>query len=307
MSVYLAKRLTGAVPTLFLLALVTFLLMHATPGGPFDAERALPAEIEARLQAQYRLDEPLPVQFGHYLWQLVQGDLGPSFQYREYSVNELIAGGLPVSALLGGAALLLALAVGLPAGAAAAVWHNRSTDRWLSALTMLGICLPAFVVGPVLILLFAVYRDWLPAGGWAGLSPAHLVLPVITLALPQIAYIARLSRGSLLEIQSSPWLRAARAHGVPGSRLLWQHALRPMLLPVVSYLGPAAAGILTGSVVVEEIFGLPGIGRYFVQGALNRDYTLVMGVVLFYGALIILFNLLVDLAYAGLDPRVRRR
>lgn len=306
MRSFVLRRLASALPTLLLLALTAFVMMRAAPGGPFDAERALPPEIEARLQAKYGLADPLHEQFLNYLGSLLRGDLGPSFQYPDYSVNELIAAGLPVSATLGGLALLAALLLGGAAGALAAFYRDTLLDRLVTGLAVSGICIPVFVVGPLLILLFAIHAGWLPAGGWNGGDPAHLLLPVVTLALPQIAHIARLMRGGLLEVLESPWMRAARARGIPAFRRLWRHAGRPALLPLLSYLGPTAAGILTGSVIVEEIFGLPGIGRYFVQGALNRDYTLVMGVVLLYGALIILFNLLVDLAYGWLDPRIRR-
>ena len=235
---------------------------------------------------------------------IAQGDFGPSFQYHDYSVTELIATGFPVSALLGGLGLVLALLVGVGAGTFAATRQNSKSDHVTMALAMTGISIPNFVVAPLLVLLFAVTLKWLPAGGWNNAHPANLVMPVIALALPQIAYIARLMRGSMLEVLRAPYIRTARAKGLSERLVIFRHALKPALLPVVSYLGPTAAAILTGSVVVEQIFGLPGIGRYFVQGALNRDYTLVLGVVVFYGALIILFNLLVDLFYAWLDPKV---
>jgi oligopeptide transport system permease protein len=300
---YTVLRLLGAVPTLFLLITLAFFLIRAAPGGPFDAEKALPPEIEANLRAAYHLDEPLVQQFARYVGNLARGDFGPSFQYRDYTVTELIATGLPVSFRLGLAAMLLAVVAGVAAGTVAAMRRNRPADHAIMALAMTGISVPNFVLAPILILVFAVYLGWLPAGGLGGV--AHMVLPVVALALPQVAWIARITRGSMTEVLSSDFIRAARAKGLSDADVVLRHALRPALIPVVSYLGPATAAVLTGSVVVEEIFGLPGIGRYFVQGALNRDYTLVMGVVVFYGVVIIVLNFLVDLAYAALDPKVR--
>lgn len=307
MTNYLFRRIGGAIPTLLLLVTVAFFMVRLAPGGPFDFERTLPPEIEANLLAQYNLDAPLWQQYLNYLGDMLRGDLGPSFQYRDYTVNELIADGLPVSMLLGGLSMLLALVLGVTAGCLAAVRRNRWQDHAVMTLAMTGISIPNFVVAPLLILLFAIYFDLLPAGGWNDASPANLVLPVLTLALPQVAYIARLTRSSLLDVLRSDFIRTARAKGLPGHVVITRHALKPALLPVVSYLGPAAAAVMTGSVVIEQIFGIPGVGRFFVQGALNRDYTLVLGVVVFYGALVVLFNLLVDLVYAWLDPRVRYR
>jgi oligopeptide transport system permease protein len=296
--------LGSAIPTLFLLITFAFFMIRVAPGGPFDSERALPDDIEANLAAQYHLDEPLIVQYGRYLWQIVRGDLGPSFHYRDWTVNDLILQGAPVSFTLGAAALALALVVGVAIGAWAALRQNRPADYSVMALAMVGISIPNFVMAPLLILLFAILLGWLPAGGWA-FSFERMVLPVVTLALPMIAYIARITRGSMIEVLHSSYIRTVRAKGMPQKEVILRHALKPALLPVISYLGPAAAAILTGSVVVERIFTIPGIGSYFVQGALNRDYTLVMGVVILYGVLIILFNFLVDLLYAWLDPRIR--
>lgn len=301
---YSLKRLASAIPTLFLLVTFAFFLIRIAPGGPFDSERALPPEIEANLAAVYHLDEPLVMQYGRYLWQIVRGDLGPSFHYRDWSVNDLIAQGLPVSATLGSIALLLALVIGVLVGAWAALRQNRPADHAAMSLAMIGTSVPNFVVAPLLILVFAIGLGWLPAGGWS-FHPSRMVLPVITLALPMIAYVARITRGSMIEVLHSSFIRTARAKGMPEKDVILRHALKPALLPVLSYLGPAAAAILTGSVVVEQIFTLPGIGSYFVQGALNRDYTLVLGVVILYGILILLFNFLVDLLYAVLDPRIR--
>ena len=302
---YALKRLLGAIPTLLILVVLAFLLIRVAPGGPFDTERSLPPEVEANLRAAYYLDDPLYAQLGRYLGNLLRGDFGPSFQYRDYSVTELIAQGFPVSLRLGGLAMLLALIVGVTAGSFAALRQNSAADHGVMAAAMTGISIPNFVMAPLLILVFAVWLGWLPAGGLGENDPGNLVLPVLTLALPQIAYVARLTRGSMIEVLRSDFIRTARAQGMPQRTIVIRHALKPTLLPVVSYLGPATAAVITGSVVIEQIFSIPGLGRFFVQGALNRDYTLVMGVVVFYGALIVSFNFLVDIVYGWLDPRVK--
>ncbi|GMU75247.1 MAG: putative dipeptide-transport integral membrane protein ABC transporter DppB [Gammaproteobacteria bacterium] len=299
------QRLLTGIPTLLVLIAAAFFLIRAAPGGPFDRERDLPPEIEANLRQAYHLDEPLVRQFGRYLGNLARGDFGPSLQYRDFSVTELIRAGFPVSLRIGALAMLLALLAGVSAGAWAALRQNAASDHLVMAAAMTGISIPNFVMAPLLVLVVAVGLGWLPAGGYGGGAWRHLVLPVITLALPQVAYLARLTRASMIEVLSSPYIRTARAQGLSPGRILLQHALRPALLPVVSYLGPAIAALITGSVVIEQIFGLPGIGRFFVTGALNRDYTLVMGVVVFYGTLILLCNFLVDLVYGLLDPRIR--
>jgi oligopeptide transport system permease protein len=297
------RRLLSAIPTLLVLLALSFALIRVAPGGPFDTEKTIPPEIQERLNATYHLDEPLWQQFGRYLGDLLQGDFGPSFQYKDYTVTELIAAGFPVSLQLGGLAMLLALLVGISIGTLAALKQNSRTDHIVMGTAMTGISIPNFVLAPLLVLLFAVTLRWLPAGGLGDWR--NLVLPVISLALPQIAYIARLTRGSMIEVLRSDFIRTARAQGLPTLEIILGHALKPALVPIVSYLGPATAGIITGSVVIEQIFGVPGLGRYFVQGALNRDYTLVMGIVVFYGVLIIVFNFIVDLAYRWLDPRVK--
>ena len=284
---------------------LAFFLIRLAPGGPFDSEKVLLPEIEANLRAAYHLDEPLYQQFARYLGNLLQGDFGPSFQYRDLTVTELIMTGFPISLRLGVGAMALAVIFGVLAGSVAALWQNSRTDYTVMAVSMTGISIPSFVMAPLLILVFAVYLGWLPAGGLGGGSLRNMVLPVVSLALPQIAYVARLTRGSLIEILRSNFIRTAKAQGLPMGKILLVHALKPALLPVVSYLGPATAAVITGSVVIEQIFGIPGLGRFFVQGALNRDYTLVMGIVVFYGTLIVVFNFLVDLAYAWLDPKVR--
>lgn len=302
---YSVYRLLGAIPTLLILIALAFFMIRVAPGGPFDSERALLPEIEANLRAVYHLDESLPQQFLRYLGGLLRGDFGPSFQYRDFTVTELIGTGFPVSLRLGGAAMLIALLFGVTAGSIAAWRQNTGLDHGVMAVSMTGISIPNFVMAPILILLFAVYLGWLPAGGLGDGSIRNMILPVISLALPQIAYVARLTRGSMIEVLRSNFIRTARAQGLSTMTIVLRHALKPALLPVVSYLGPATAAVITGSVVIEQIFGVPGLGRFFVQGALNRDYTLVMGVVVFYGTLIIVFNFLVDIAYAWLDPKVK--
>ena len=304
---YALLRLLGAIPTLLLVIILAFLMVHAAPGGPFDAERALPADVAEKIEAAYHLDEPLPKQFLRYMSGVLKGDLGPSYRYRDYSVSELIGAGFPVSLKLGLLAIGLALLLGLSAGTFAALRQGSTLDRIVMSFAMTGISIPVFVVGPVLVLLFAVKLHWLPAG-WSGASGgAKYVLPVITLALPQIAYIARLTRASMIEVLGRDFIRTARAQGLATKTIIRVHALKPAMLPVLSYMGPAIAAILTGSVVVEEVFGIPGLGQFFVRGALNRDYTLVLGIVIFYAALIIALNLIVDILYGVIDPRVRQR
>ncbi len=304
---YTLLRILGAIPTLLLVIALAFLMVRVAPGGPFDDERALPAEIEANIARAYHLDEPLPQQFLRYLSGLMRGDLGPSYRYRDYTVNELIGDAFPLSMKLGAMAMALALAIGIGAGTVAALRRDTATDRFVMALSMTGISVPVFVVAPLFVLLFAVELGWLPAGWSSGAGASRLVLPVVTLALPQIAYIARLTRASMIDVLASDFIRTARAQGLPTATIVRVHALKPAMLPVLSYLGPAIAAILTGSVVVEEIFGIPGLGQFFVRAALNRDYTLVLGIVVFYATLIVALNLVVDILYGVIDPRVRQR
>ena len=304
---YTLRRLLGAIPTLFLVVVLAFLLVHAAPGGPFDAERALPAEIEANIAAAYHLDEPLPMQFLRYVGGVVQGDFGPSYSYRDYTVSELIGRSFPVSLRLGILAMLLATVVGVSLGTVAALRRNSPLDTVVMGFAMTGISVPVFVIAPVLVLLFAVKLQWLPASWTGSESGSRLLLPVVSLALPQIAYVARLTRASLIDVLGSDFIRTARGQGLGTAAIVRYHALKPAMLPVLSYMGPAVAAVLTGSVVVEEIFGIPGLGQLFVRASLNRDYTLVLGVVIFYAALILLMNLLVDLLYGAIDPRIRRR
>jgi oligopeptide transport system permease protein len=299
-----ATRLLGLIPTLLVLITIAFFLIRVAPGGPFDGEKILPPEIRANLDAKYHLDEPLVQQYFRYLGQIITLDFGPSFQYKDWTVNELIARGFPVSMTVGGLAMLLAFVVGTLIGITAALRQNSVVDYSVMGVAMLGISIPNFVVAPLLILVLAVYTGWLPAGGWDWSIP-RMILPVITLALPVIAYIARLTRGSMIEVLHSNYIRTARAKGLPGHLVISRHALKPALLPVISFMGPATAGLITGSVVIERIYSIPGLGSYFVQGALNRDYTLVMGVVIFYGVIIILLNFIVDLLYAWMNPKIR--
>jgi len=302
---YFFTRLAGAVPTLLIIVTATFFLMRAAPGGPFDQEQTLPPEIMANLQKAYGLDQPIWTQYERYLKALMHGDFGPSFKYKDFTVTELIGQGFPVTLQLGIIAMALALSVGTLLGTFAALHHNSAADYMTMSLAVAGIAIPTFVVLPFLGLLFGVFLHWLPVAGWEPGSIRHLVLPVIALALPPLAYIARLTRASMLEVLSSHYIRTAFAKGLPLHTLILRHALRPALMPVASYLVPAVASIMTGSLVVESIAGLPGIGRYLVQGALNRDYTLVLGMVIIYSALLIGMGLLVDILYAWLDPRVR--
>ena len=302
---YFLRRLGSAVPTLFLIVTAAFFLIRAAPGGPFDQEQTLPPEILANLQSAYGLDLPVWRQYGRYLTALAHGDFGPSFKYKDFSVTELIAQGFPVTLELGTLALLLALGLGIPLGTFAALHQHSAADVAAMTTAALGIALPSFVVLPFLGLLFGVHLHWLPVAGFEPGSVRHLLLPVAALSLPPLAYVARLTRGSLLDVLRSDFIRTATAKGLPLHTVVVRHALRPALLPVASYLAPAVASIMTGSLVVESIAGLPGIGRYLVQGALNRDYTLVMGMVIIYSTLLIGMGLVVDLLYGWLDPRIR--
>jgi oligopeptide transport system permease protein len=298
------SRILEAVITLWLLATLCFFLLRSAPGGPFDNEKSAPPEVQAALDAQYRLDKPLLSQYGYWLNDVVHGDLGPSFQYSDYRVTELIANSFPVSLINGTAALALSLFIGIPLGVWAAMREGSLLDRALMFIAGLGLSIPKFVVAPILILVFAVTLKWLPAGGWNNDWQSAL-LPIIALSLPNLAYCARLTRASMLEVLSADYLRAAKGRGFSKARLLFRHSLKPALLPVVAWLSPALINVVSGSAVVEQVFGIPGIGRYFVQGALNRDYTLVLGVVLCIGAAIVLINALVDALRGWMDPRLQ--
>ncbi|GJE17105.1 ABC transporter permease subunit [Methylobacterium marchantiae] len=298
------RRLVQAIPTLFLLVTGSFFLIRLAPGGPFDLERPLPPAAMQNLARVYGLDQSLIVQYGRYIAALLRGDFGPSFSFRDLTVADLFARGLPVSMILGGLALVLALTVGIGLGAFAAFRRGGWIDRAIGLFAGLTLAVPNFVVAPLLQIVFGLTLRWLPVGSWEGGAPSHLVLPVLALALPQIGAIARLTRASLNETLNAQPVRTMRAMGLP-PWLVARHALRGALLPVTSILGPTAAALLTGSVVVETIFGLPGIGRAFVDGALNRDYTLVMGTVVLVAVFVIVLNIVADILCAFLDPRLR--
>ena len=302
---YAVRRLGSAIPTLFIIITIAFFMMRLAPGGPFDREKQLPPEIEANILKAYNLDKPVHLQYVDYLKNILKGDFGPSYKYLDFTVTDLILTGFPVSLRLGLYAILLAVFFGVTAGTIAALNQNSSFDYLVMGVAMTGIAIPNFVMAPLLALVFGVYLSWLPVAGWGDGAIKYQLLPVITLALPQIAYIARLTRGSMVEVMNSNFIRTARAKGLAEKIVVVRHALRGGLLPVVSYLGPATAAVITGSVVIESIFDVPGIGRYFVNGALNRDYPVVMGVVIFYAVLIIVLNLIVDLIYGFIDPRVK--
>lgn len=297
-------RLLQVIPVLLVLAALSFWMTRAAPGDPFSAERDIPDEIKAQLNAHYGLDQPVPVQFWRWLQKAVtEFDLGPSYVYANRTVNELIAEAFPVSLQLGGLSLLIALGLGIPAGIVAAVNRNTWLDYVPMTTSMMGICLPTFVMGPILALLFGLTLGWFPVSGWFG--PEYMVLPALTLGLYFAAYVARLTRGGMLEVLGQDYIRTARAKGVPEWKIVMKHALKGGILPVVTFLGPAFAGIISGSFVVESIFAVPGLGRHFVNSAANRDYTLVQGLVVFYGSLIIFANLLVDILQVLLNPRLR--
>ena len=297
-------RLLQALPVIFIVITATFFLVRAAPGGPFDAEKVVLPEVKRALEAQYKLDLPLHEQYFAYLGDLVQGDLGPSFKYPGRSVNEILFSGLPVTAELGFYALMIALLIGVTAGVFASLRPNTRQDYIPMSLAMIGICMPSFLLGPLLVLVFGIYLDWLPISGW-GAIPGDKVLPSITLGAAYAAYVARLSRAGMLEILSQDYIRTARAKGLSEWQVITKHALRGGLIPVVAFLGPAFAGLLAGSFVVETIFQIPGLGRFYVQAAFNRDYTMILGTTVFLSALIVVFNLISDIAAAWLNPRLR--
>ena len=303
MGRYLYKRLLQVPLVLFILVTVSFLLAHAAPGGPFDTEKRVDPEIKAKLEEKYGLNQPLPVQYLMFLKNLAKLDLGISFKNKTLTVNEIIRDRGPVSALLGISAMLLAVMLGLTAGVIAAIRQNSKWDYGSMAIAMIGLSVPTFVVGPLLALIFGMWLDWLPVAELKG--PSSLILPAFTLSLPFAARIARLTRAGMLEVVHQDYIRTAWAKGLTERVIVIRHAMRGGLLPVVSFLGPATAEILTGSLVVERVFGLPGIGREFVESALGRDYTVVMGMVILFGTLLVVFNLLVDILYGFLDPRIR--
>ena len=301
---FISYRLLQAIPVILAVITVTFFLVRVAPGGPFDSEKAVMPEVKAALEAQYRLDLPLFQQYTAYLGDLAQGEFGPSFKYPGRSVNELIGAGLPVTAELGFYALLVAVIIGGLAGVMASLKPNTPQDYLPMSAAMIGICMPSFLLGPVLVLVFGIYLDWLPVSGWGDI-PGDKILPAITLGSTYAAYIARLSRAGMLEVMSQDYIRTARAKGLPEWQVVTKHALRGGLIPVVAFLGPAFAGLLAGSFVVETIFQIPGLGRFYVQAAFNRDYTMILGTTVFLSTLIVLFNLLSDILAAWMNLRLR--
>jgi len=303
---FIIRRLLSLIPTLFLIITFSFFIMKAAPGGPFSADRNIPPEVLANINKAYHLDEPILKQYVRYLGNILKGDFGPSFRYKDYTVNQLIGNTLPNSLLLGVTSLCCALFFGLLVGFVSAVKQNSPADYASMSVAVIGISVPLFVVGPVLMYIFAVNLKWLPTSAWItgrqGLKT--LVMPALALSLPYFAYIARLSRASILEVLRSDYIRTAYAKGLSYPTVLFKHALKGAMLPVISYLGPAFAGIITGSVVIEKIFLVPGLGTFFVQSALNRDYTLIMGTVVMYSIILILMNFVVDVLYAVIDPRI---
>ncbi|ERJ93212.1 oligopeptide ABC transporter permease OppB [Treponema lecithinolyticum] len=306
MGRFIFRRILGLIPTMFLIITLSFFLIRLAPGGPFSSEKKVTPEVMQNLLKKYHMDEPLFKQYLRYMGDVLRGELGPSFKNKDYSVNELIAVSLPNSLILGVTSLALALLFGIAVGVVSALNQNSAADYTAMSAAVIGISVPLFVVGPVFMLVFAMKLQWLPTSGWitgrAGLKT--LIMPAVTLAFPYFAYIARLSRASILEILRSDYIRTARAKGLKQSAVIWRHVLKGALLPVVSYLGPAFAGIVTGSVVVEQIFLVPGLGNFFVKSALNRDYTLIMGTVIVYSFILIVMNLIVDIIYGLLDPRI---
>ena len=303
---YIAKRIAVAIPTMLMLIILSFLLMHAAPGGPFTSEKKFPAEVLANLNAKFGLDQPLWRQMLTYVWGVVtQFDFGPSFTYKDRTVNEVIAQGFPVTLIYGSVAFVVATVIGIALGVLAAIYHNTWLDYLAVGISIGAQVLPNFVLAPILVLVFTLWLGWLPGGGWEHGAPRFVVMPVIALSTSFMASIARITRSSMLEILTSNHIRTARAKGLPESKVILRHALKPALLPVISYLGPAFVTMITGSVVVDMYFSTGGIGRSFVDAALNRDYSVMMGVTILVGALTILFNLVVDILYAWIDPKIR--
>jgi len=302
---FIIRRLAVAVPTILALITVSFVLMHAAPGGPFTNERNVPEAVMENIEAKYNLDKPLWQQYLIYVGNVAQGDLGPSFRYKDFTVNELIESSFPRSAYIGAWSFLFVVVFGVGLGVVAALKQNRWPDYTVMTAAMTGVVFPNFVMAPLLVLLFAVTLRWLPAGGWEGGQVEYIVLPIIAMATSYIAQVARITRSSMIETLRSPFIRTARAKGIPRHKIVLRHALKPALIPVVSYLGPAFVGIITGSVIVDQVFSTGGIGQHFVNGAINRDYSLILGVTILVGVLTIVFNAAVDILYTWLDPRVR--
>ena len=302
---FILRRALVAVPTILILISISFVLMHSAPGGPFTNERNLPEAVMKNIEAKYDLDKPAWQQYFIYLGNIVQGDFGPSFKYRDYSVNDLIESSFPRSAYIGLWSFVFVVIFGVGIGLYAALNQNKWQDYTAMTAAMTGVVFPNFVLAPLIVLIFAVQLKWLPAGGWENGQWQYIVLPIVAMATSYIAQVARITRGSMIETMHSPFIRTARAKGLPWRKIILKHALKPALIPVVSYLGPAFVGIITGSVIVDQVFSTGGIGQHFVNGAINRDYSLILGVTVLVGVLTILFNAIVDVLYTYLDPRVR--
>ena len=303
MHLLIIKRLLQAIPTLWVIATATFILLQLIPGGPFDTEKDISEEVQSLINAHYGLDLPIQEQYFRFISQRLQGNFGPSYKYAGWDVDEIIIQSFPVSLELGFYALLFALALGTPIGVIAAIRHQKPSESALMGLAMVGICLPSFVLGQILIMVFSMELGWFNPSGWN--HPGDRVLPTITLGLFYAAYIARLSRSGMLDVMRMDYIRTAKAKGLKGRVIVLRHALRTALYPVVAYLGPAVAGLISGSFVVETIFFIPGLGSFFVNSAFNRDSTMVMGTVLFYAVLILILNLIVDLVQLWMNPRTR--
>ncbi|WP_341213492.1 oligopeptide ABC transporter permease OppB [uncultured Limimaricola sp.] len=303
---YVLRRVAIAVPTILLLVVISFVLMYAAPGGPFNSERPLPAQVMANIEARYGLDQPYWKQMTTYIWNVVvHFDFGPSFQYRDRTVNDVIAQGFPVTLTYGFWSFIVALVVGVSLGVAAAIRHNTWLDYLAVGISIGAQVLPNFVMAPILVLVFTLWLGWLPGGGWQGGQIEYIILPVIALSTSYMASIARITRSSMLEVMNAGFIRTARAKGLPTSRIIWKHALKPTMLPVLSYLGPAFVGMITGSVIIDVFFSTGGIGQFFVNSAFNRDYSVIMGITILVGVLTVTFNLVVDLLYAWIDPKIR--
>ena len=306
MTKYIVKRVIGMIPTMLIIITLSFFIVRVAPGGPFATERALTETIQKNIEAKYHMDEPLVKQYGRYLFDVMRGDLGPSYKYKDYDVNYYIGHSLPNSMILGAFAMAFAVVIGVLLGVLAAIYQNSWIDYLCMALAVLGISIPLFVIAPVLQLVFCLKLKWLPTSGWftTGEGWRTIILPAAALMLSHFATVARLTRSSMLETLRSDYIRTAKAKGMKGSTIVLKHAMKGAMLPIVSYLGPAMAGIMTGSVVVEQIFRVPGLGKFFVQSSFNRDYTLIVGVVIVYSVILVIANLIVDIIYALLDPRI---
>lgn len=306
MTKYIFRRLLGMIPTLLIIITLSFIIVRIAPGGPFDGERTLPEAVKANIEAKYHLDEPILQQYGRYIFDVVRGDLGPSYKYKDNDVNYYIFTSLPNSAVLGTVAILLALVFGILFGILAALYQNSWIDYLTMGIAVIGISVPLFVIGPVLQLIFAMNLGWLPTSGWysTGEGWKTIILPALSLSFAYFATVARLTRSSMLDTLKSDYIRTAKAKGMKNSTIILKHAMKGAMLPIVSYLGPAFAGVITGSIVIEQVFRVPGIGKFFVQSSFNRDYTLIIGVVIVFSVILIVMNFIVDIVYAMLDPRI---